>query len=387
MSETDFDKIADRRRSDSEKWGIYAEDVIPLWVADMDFQAPEPVIQALQRRVDHGIFGYSKRPVALAEAVVERLERLYGWKALPDAVTFLPGVVPGFNLAARALARPEAELLIQTPVYPPFLTVAAHAGLGRRINTLDRRADGCWEIDFGSFAASLGRTTAAFLLCNPHNPVGRVFRRDELSTLAELCLREEVPVISDEIHSDLIFHGHAHIPFAALAPEVERKTITLMAPSKTFNIPGLECAFAVIPDAQLRRRFEDARAGLVPEANLLACTAALAAYRHGQAWLAAALDYLEANRNLLADFCRARVPEITLARPEGTYLAWLDCRRAELTMNPAAFFLERARVALSDGTSFGPGGDGFVRLNFGCPRPLLAEALERMETALQRCNC
>ncbi|MFH1573565.1 MAG: PatB family C-S lyase [Acidobacteriota bacterium] len=384
MSQFDFDRPADRRRSDSVKWGAYAEEVIPLWVADMDFPAPPPVVEALHRRVDHGIFGYSMRPVALAETVAERLDRLYGWKVAAEAVTFLPGVVPGFNLAARALAKPGGELLIQTPVYPPFLTVAAHAGMSRRVNVLQERGGSSWEIDFESLASSLGNRTACFLLCNPHNPVGRVFRQDELSTLAELCLGRGIPVISDEIHCDLVFRGHSHIPFASLAPEVERATITLMAPSKTFNIPGLECAFAVIPDTQLRRRFEEARAGLVPVANLLGCAAALAAYRDAQPWLAAALNYLEANRDIVFDFCRTRMPGITLAMPEGTYLAWLDCRQAGLNMDTAAFFLQRGRVALSAGPSFGPGGDGFVRLNFGCPRSLLAEALERMSAALNR---
>lgn len=384
MRKVDLDRGIDRRSSDSVKWGAYPEGVLPLWVADMDFPAPEPVLEALHRRVEHGIFGYAKHPSALSEVIADRLEHLYHWRVSPEAISFLPGVVSGFNLAARALARPQGELLIQTPVYPPFLATAANAGIQQRVNLLIRRADASYEIDFDGFAQSLNGRTAAFLLCNPHNPVGRVFRRGELERMADACLRAGVPIISDEIHGDLVFRGHPHIPLASLSPELERTTITLIAPSKTFNIPGLECAFAVVPDAGLRERFESARGGMVPEANLLGCEAALAAYRYGQPWLDAVLGYLEANRDFLVDFVRLRMPQITVGKPEGTYLAWMDCRDAELHSEPPTFFLERAQVALSDGRSFGPGGEGFVRVNFGCPRPVLAQALERMASALDR---
>lgn len=384
MSQFDFDRQADRRRSDSVKWGAYAEEVIPLWVADMDFPAPPPVVEALHRRVDHGIFGYSMRPLALAETVVERLDRLYGWKVAAEAVTFLPGVVPGFNLAARALAKPGGELLIQTPVYPPFLTVAAHAGMSRRVNALQEKGGSSWEIDFESLASSLGNRTACLLLCNPHNPVGRVFRQDELSTLAELCLGRGIPVISDEIHCDLVFRGHSHIPFASLAPEVERATITLMAPSKTFNIPGLGLSALIVPDAGQRERLRRAFDLLhVSGANPFSIAAFAAAYREGGPWLDALLGYLAQTREAAITFFGEHLPAMRALRPQGTYLLWLDCRGLGLgDAELRRFFVDEARVGMNPGPVFGSGGEGFMRLNLGAPRSVIMAALERMRSAL-----
>ncbi len=232
-------------------------------------------------------------------------------------------------------------------------------------------------------AATITDRTRTFTLCNPHNPVGRVFTREELTTMAELCLRHDLTIISDEIHCDLIFSGAQHIPIASLSPELAARTITLIAPSKTFNIAGLYCSAAIIPDPELRRRFKAAAAGIVPSVNLMAFTAALAAYRDGGPWLAACLRYLEDNRDYLMRFVEDRLPGISMSPMEGTYLAWLDCREAGITGSPAKFFLERARVGLNDGAWFGDGGEGFVRLNFGCPRATLAEALERMAGALE----
>lgn len=376
-----FDHLLDRRSSDSLKWNLYDAEVLPLWVADMDFVSPEPVLRALHARIDHGVFGYGKTPAELREVIVERLARLYGWRVTPEDLVFLPGVVPGFNLAARALTTPGDGLLIQTPVYPPFLEVPAHAGLTLNSMELTRRADGYYEIDFDVFTACAARSRL-FLLCNPHNPVGRAFHEDELHQMAELCLRHGVTLCSDEIHCDLLFSGTRHIPIAALDPEIAAQTITLMAPSKTYNIAGLECSFAVIQNPDLRRRFEAARQGMVPGCNLLGYVAALAAYRDGQEWLDEVLRYLEANRDFLRQFVAAELPGITLSPPEATYLAWLDCRALELPGKPCDFFRERARVGLNDGATFGPGGEGFVRLNFGCPRATLTEALTRMKTAL-----
>lgn len=376
-----FDHLLDRRSSDSLKWNLYDADVLPLWVADMDFVSPEPVLRALHARIDHGVFGYGKAPAELREVIVERLARLYGWRVTPEELVFLPGIVPGFNLAARALTTPGDGLLIQTPVYPPFLEVPANAGLTLNSMELTRRADGYYEIDFDAFAACAARSRL-FLLCNPHNPVGRAFHEDELRRMAELCLRHGVMLCSDEIHCDLLFSGTRHIPIAALDPEIAARTITLMAPSKTYNIAGLECSFAVIQNPDLRRRFEAARRGIVPGCNLLGYVAALAAYRDGQAWLDEVLCYLEANRDFLRQLVAAELPGITMSPVEATYLAWLDCRALELPGQPCDFFRERARVGLNDGATFGPGGEGFVRLNFGCPRATLTEALTRMKAAL-----
>lgn len=378
----DFDCIIDRRATESIKWQLYGEDVLPMWVADMDFAAPEPVIAALRARVEHGVFGYEAHPASLVEMIVARLQQLYGWTVAPEAVVFLPGVVTAFNLAAQAFIDPGDGLLIQTPVYPPFLGTAGTASAVTHSMELTRNADGHYSVDYDLFARTITERTRMFLLCNPHNPVGRVFREDELTRMAELCLRHNLLICSDEIHCDLIFNGYRHIPIAALAPEIAARTITLMAPSKTFNIAGLHCSFAVIPDAEVRQRYLAARRGIVDSVNLLGYTAALAAYQEGQPWLEAALRYLEANRDFVVAFVEQSMPGVGVASPEGTYLAWLDCRAAGIPGNAHAFFLKEARVAVNDGATFGTGGEGFVRLNFGCPRTLLEEGLERMRSAL-----
>ncbi len=378
----DFDRLIDRRPTYAWKWRQYDEDVLPMWIADMDFQAPPAVIQALRQRVAHGIFGYEKPPDELRELIVARLKRLYNWEVTPDALLFLPGVVPGFNIAAAAFLAPHQGMLMQPPIYQNILNAPQRVGVQAHHAPLVRAVDSSYEVDFDRFEAAITPQTRMFLLCNPHNPVGRVFQRDELERMAEIALRHDLLICSDEIHGDLIYRGHQHIPIASLAPEIEAHTITLMAPSKTFNIAGLHCAFAVIPNAKLRARYEAGRRGMVGGANLLGYTAAVAAYRDGQPWLDALLAYLETNRDFVHDFVSHTLPGVQMVKPEGTYLAWLDCREAGIPGNPARFFLERARVALNDGAIYGPGGEGFVRLNFGCPRFMLREGLTRMRAAL-----
>jgi cystathionine beta-lyase len=380
-----FDQILDRRSTDSVKWNYYG-DALPLWVADMDFRAPEPVIQALRQRVEHGIFGYGTEPPELRPLLVEHLQRLYSWEVPPAALIFVPGVMSGFNLASRAVTRPGDGLLAQTPVYYPILRVPRNANLVMNEMELTLRSDGQYEIDFDLFETTITGRTRAFILCNPHNPVGRVFRRDELERMAEICLRHDIVICSDEIHCDLVFEGHPHLPIAALAPEIAARTITLMAPSKTFNIAGLRASVAIIPDPELRKKFQAMRAGLVPGLDVLGYTAIVAAYRDGGPWLEQVLRYLQGNCEFLLDYVGDNLPGITMYRPEGTYLAWLDCREAVLPAKPHEFFLEKAKVALNDGATFGRGGEGFVRLNFACPRTTLVEALERMRQALLERN-
>ncbi len=377
----DFDRIVDRQETPNIKWHWYDEDVLPMWVADMDFCAPEPVVRALRERVAHGVFGYEMAPDALREAIVEQLDRRFGWRVEPEALFFLPGVVPGFNLAVQAFVPRGAGLMIQTPVYPPILHAAEDAGRLSQSMMLSLRDDGSYGVDFDLFQRTVTAETRMFLLCNPHNPAGRVFRRDELERMAEICLEQDLVICSDEIHCDLVFPGHRHIPIATLSPEVAARTVTLMAPSKTFNVAGLHCAFAVIPDPDLRERYKAGRQGLISFPNLMGYTAALAAYREGWAWLAALLDYLRANRDYVADYVAQHLPGIRMALPEGTYLAWLDCREGGIPTAPQRFFLERGRVALNAGETFGPGGEGFVRLNFGCPREILHEGLDRLRRA------
>jgi cystathionine beta-lyase len=383
-----FDEVIDRRASDSLKWNYYDPDVIPLWVADMDFISPEPVIRALRQRVEHGIFGYptglTGRPNEIPEfrqTIVERMARLYHWQIEPEDVVLVPGVVVGFNLACYALVSPEQAVLIQTPVYPPILTASQTTAVQHQEMELTRQPDGSYTVDWDTFEASFTPQTRLFILCNPHNPVGKVFESQELEHMAEVCLRHGVTICSDEIHCDLVYPGWQHIPIASLHPEIAQNSITLIAPSKTYNIPGLECSVAIIPNRELRKTYVKSTQGLVSWVNLMGQVAAQAAYREGQEWLDQALAYLQANRDYLAGFVKERLPGIEMGLPEGTYLAWLDCRQAGLPDSPHQFFLEKARVALNDGATFGRGGEGFVRLNFACPRTTLEQAVEKMGAA------
>jgi cystathionine beta-lyase len=377
-----FNRLIDRRRFEGIKWHHYGEDVLPMWVADMDFAAPEPVLDALRERLEHGVFGYPSELPEAREVIVDRLQRLYSWSVPPEALLFLPGVVVGFNLACHAVGSAGDGVLVQTPVYFPFLEVPRNTGMTLDEMELTRQADGHYEIDCERFERTITERTRVFLLCNPHNPVGRVFRRDELERMAEICLRHKLVICSDEIHCDLLYPPNRHLPIASLSGEVAGQTITLMAPSKTFNIPGLQCSVAIVTDPDLRDKFKAAHKGLVSWVNVMGQVAAVAAYRDCDEWLKALLRYLEANRDFVHQYISDSLPGVTANRPEGTYLAWLDCREAGIESNPHEFFLEKARVAVNDGASFGRGGEGFVRLNFGCPRSMLVEALERMKDAL-----
>jgi len=380
----DFDRVIDRRRTNSNKWRKYPADVLPLWVADMDFPSPEPVVRAMRERVDHGVYGYGFEDAEFAEVFVERVQKRYGWTVSPEAVVLVPGVIPGFNVACRALTSPGDGLLMQVPVYPPILRSPGNHELTRDEALLGRQRDGRYVADLHAFRAAIHGRTRAFLLCNPHNPVGRVFTHEELAGMAAICLERGLPIIADEIHCDLLYAGQQHVPMASLGPEVAARTITLMAPSKTFNLAGLKISVAVIPNASLRDRFLAARGDFVQaQVNIMGYAAALAAYRDGQEWLQQLMRYLEANRDYLVEYVRKHLPGVTMVAPEGTYLAWLDCRNAgAAAADPFTFFLERAKVAFNDGALFGPGGQGFVRLNFGTPRSLLTEGLERMRRAL-----
>jgi len=381
----DFDRVIARRGTGSSKWFKYPPDVLPLTVADMDFASPEPVVRALRERVEHGVFGYGHQleVTELSEVFADRLQKRYGWRVSPEALVLIPGVIPGFNVACRMLASAGEGIAMQTPLYPPLLRVPGNIGLRFDEVPLARDASGRYSVDHGAFEAAIRPDTRIFLLCNPHNPVGRVFTRDELAGLAEICLRHGVAIVSDEIHCDLVYSGHRHLPIASLDPEIADRAITLMAPSKTFNLAGLKSSLAIIPNRSLRERFVAARLDLVQTANILGYTAALAAYRDGQPWLDDLLRYLEANRDFLARYVATQLPGVSMVAPEGTYLAWLDCRAANLPHNdPFAFFLERGKVAFNDGALFGTHGRGFVRLNFGSPRTQLEQGLARMREAL-----
>ncbi len=386
----DLDHVPDRRPTDSTKWNKFEADVLPMWVADMDYPVAEPILQALASRIQHGIFGYPNygHPdkgtiTGLQQLVMERMQSRYQWRVEPEAILPLPGVITGLNLAGHALAIPGGGVLIQTPVYPPFFEIAGNAGMVQQEASLERLPDGAYEVDWDRFEAAITDQTRLFILCNPHNPVGRVFRKEELERMAHVCLKHGVTICADEIHCDLIFTGHTHIPIASLDEEIAQKTITLMSPTKTFNIAGLQCSFAIVQNKELRERLTQAMQSLVMWVNLMGMTAALAAYREGQEWLDQVLDYLEANRDYLYDFVAKQLPQLTMARPEGTYLAWLDCRQAGIAGDPCDYFIRQARVGFNNGATFGKDGEGFVRLNFACTRELLTNVLERMKMALE----
>jgi cystathionine beta-lyase len=381
----DFDRRIDRRPTASNKWRKFDKDVLPLWVADMDFASPEPVVRALRERAEHGVYGYVFEEPEFFEVVADRIQKRYGWSVGPEAVVLLPGVIAGLNMAARVFATPGDGLLEQVPVYPPILRCPSNMGLTRDEAPLARRADGRYEVDWEAFERAIHGRTRAFILCNPHNPTGRVYTREELTRMAEICTRRGVAIIADEIHCDLLYTGQRHVPIASLGPEVAARTVTLMSPSKTFNLAGLKCAIAVVPDAALREKFLATKVDLVANPNVFGFAAAHAAYRDGGPWLDALMVYLEANRDYTVKYVRENFPGVVIYPPEGLYLAWLDFRPAGLPGNdPYTFFLEKARVALNDGVTFGPGGQGFARLNFGCPRAMLTEGLDRMRDAFRR---
>jgi cysteine-S-conjugate beta-lyase len=378
----DFDQAVERRDTDSIKWSLYPEDVIPLWVADMDFRSAEPILQALHRRIDHAVFGYSRPSKRLSHLLQERLRRLYGWQVTEMDIVFLPGIVSGLNIAFQAFAAPGEGIVAQPPVYFHFLRdPVQHGRILHEIPLVP--AGNSYEIDFDQLERAVTPQTRLFTLCNPHNPVGRVFTLAELEKIADICLRHGLIICSDEIHCDLVFPPFRHIPIATLSPEVENQTVTLMSPSKTYNIAGLDCGYALIKNPRLRKSWQEAAFGIVPHVNIMGHVAALAALSEGQEWLEQVLVYLRENRDFLSDFLRARLPSLRMCSVEATYLAWIDCRAAGIEGNPSEFFLNKARVALNDGAEFGKIGENFVRLNFACPRKRLIEALDRIESALE----
>ncbi len=378
----DFDNLISRCDSDSVKWNLYPENVLPLWVADMDFPSPSEIVNALQDRISHPFFGYGCEDEELREVIVDWITNRHGWKIQPDWLLIVPGVVTGMNWAIQSVLDSGENLGYQTPIYPPFLKFARNAEVGE-VQIPFNNTDNGFQIDFNEFEKSI-QNCSAFALCNPHNPVGRVFTSTELERIAEMCLRYGVVICSDEIHCDLVYSNHRHIPIASLSEEIARNTITLMAPSKTFNIPGLEFSYAIVPDPDLRKKMENSRRGLIGHPNILGVPAAKAAYRYGEDWLKNLLVYLEDNRDFLNGYLQEHIPQIRFHQPEGTYLAWLDCCALNLEKDPYSFFLEEAKVGLNNGRDFGKEGEGFVRLNFATPRSNLVNALGRMEAALKK---
>lgn len=376
MKGIDFNHTIDRTESSSMKWEKYrGQDVLPMWVADSDFRVADEIIDALKNRADHGIFGYTLVPDRLKTLVVERMARLYCWQIDPDSLVFIPGLVCGLNITARAFGDEAKEVGIPTPIYPPFVSSVNNAGLTACYLPFIEQS-GRWMLDWQALEAKADRISL-LMLCNPQNPGGTVFRRDELERLAQLAEQYDWIVCSDEIHCDLLLDDLPHIPFASLSDEVAARSCTLMAPSKTWNIAGLGCSFAIIENAQLRARFKRAAQGIVPELNLMAIEAAMAAYEHGQPWLSEQIQYLRDSRDYIEQQV-AEIDGIEMLHIEATFLAWIDASGLGLE-NPAKYF-ESYGVGFSPGSDFG--NDQFIRLNFGCQRALLEEAFARIRRAI-----
>ncbi len=381
----DFDQPPAREGTDSQKWQKYAgRDVLPMWVADMDFTVPPAIVEALHRRVDHGIFGYARPVKSTVDAVVDMFRERHGWTIDPAWIVWLPGLVVGLNVTAQAFAEPGEEVITLTPVYPPFMTGPRNSGrVTVNVPFAHNAAAQRWEIDWEALEKAVTPRTKLFFLCNPHNPIARVWRRDELERLGEFCMRHNLVLCSDEIHCDLILDpALTHIATGSLGGEIARKTITLTAPSKTFNVPGLGTSLAVVPDAALRARFVRATAGIVAEVTALGFAACEAAYRDGEPWRRELLDYLRGNRDLIVEFAARELPGVKIEAPiEATYLAWLNVAALNLA-DPVAHF-EAHGVGLSDGAFFASPRGRHVRLNFGCTRAMLREALQRMKRGVE----
>jgi cystathionine beta-lyase len=384
---TNFDIVPNRRNSsNSLKWTFYPKDVLPMWVADMDFPAPKPILNALNQAVDHGVLGYEMPSNALKETVAARMDRLYGWKVKPEMVVTVTGIVSGFSVAARVLCTAKKGVLVQTPVYNEFHEVKNNIGIPQLDAPLIKHVDGnilSYEIDWDIFAKQV-KKAGMFLLCNPHNPLGIIFSRKELLRMAEICIKNNVLIVSDEIHSELLLGDNKFIPMAKLSSEIAQHTITLIAPSKTFNVPGLFCGFAIIPDKELRGRYVKVVDHLrLHVSSMGLITAQIGFSGKCDDWLKELRRYLTGNRNFMVDYVTEYMPDVRITIPDATYLAWLDFTQAGIKGSPFELFLKKGKVVFSDGKIFGKDGEGYIRLNFGTSRKLLEQGLDRMREALR----
>jgi cystathionine beta-lyase len=393
----DFDCVHSRLNTDCAKWDAAkmlfgSEDVIPMWVADMDFPAARPIVEALEKRAEHEFYGYPMAGKSLTEAIVDRLQRKFNWRIEPEWIVFTPGVIPAIHAAVKALTHPGDEIILQEPVYYPFFGTVKGNGCQIATNRL-KFINGQYEMDFADLeskftpgggmhrAASRAR---AIVLCNPHNPIGRLWGKEDLIKLGNIVIGHGATVISDEIHCELLFKGYTHTSFATLSKEFEQNCIVCMAPSKTFNLAGLSASSIIIPNKKLRTLFNEAASGMAHSVNVFGLTAMEAAYRYGDEWLEQLLDYLQANLDFTLAYFAENIPKITPVKPQGTYLLWLDCRALGLDDDALNRFMkEQAKVGLDDGPMFGAGGSGFQRMNIACPRSILAEALGRIEKAVK----
>lgn len=390
MGQYDFDKVVERRSTGSLKYDALAErygnpDLLPLWVADMDFETPDFITDAIKERLNHPLFGYSVVPEEYWKAIIDWNLKLHGWKIQKDWLRFVPGVVKAIGMVINVFSKPGDKIIIQPPVYHIFRMVVEGNDRVPVMNPLVENPDGSYGMNLSQLEEQASSEDCKILiLSNPHNPAGIVWNRDTLREVADICHRHGVLVISDEIHSDMTLWGARHIPFATVSPEAEECSITFAAPSKTFNIPGIVSAYAVIPNRDIRDRFYKwLDANELSEPTVFAPLATIAAYTKGEGWRREMLRYVEGNIELLLDFLQENIPEIKAVKPGASFLVWLDCRGLSLSQPELVdLFQNKARLALNDGAMFGPGGEGFMRINVATPRQILKKALHQLKEAV-----
>lgn len=387
---TDFDRLISREDTHCVKWDAREamfgdKDVLPMWVADMDFMSPNPVVEAITRRAAHGVYGYTIATPGYYDAIAQWLLRRHGWLVETEWLQYSPGVVPALSLAVETFTQPGDKVILQSPVYHPFFDVITRHGREVLNNPL-KLEDGRYNMDFDDLERTVDDRVKMMILCSPHNPVGRVWTKDELSRLGEFCSRRGILVVSDEIHADLVYKPYIHTPYASVSEELSRHTITCIAPSKTFNIAGLKTSTVIIADATLREAYNKAlNRHFLDLPSFFGVVALEAAYNHGEPWLEELIGYLHGNLEFLNQFVKDNIGRVDVIQPEGTFLVWMDFRSLGMEKKQLKqFLLREAGVALDQGYIFGPGGEGFARINIACPRSLLAEGLQRIATAINK---
>jgi cysteine-S-conjugate beta-lyase len=385
----DFDEIIDRSNTDCIKYDwrerVFGnKDVIPMWVADMDFRTPPFVLKAINEKVEQGILGYSFRPESYFTSLIKWLKQRHGWEVKQEWIEFSPGVVPALNMCTLAFTEPGDEIIIQPPVYTPFFGAVNDHGRKLVLNNLTETNEG-WMMDIEDLKKKITPSTRMIILSNPHNPVGRAWTADELKAVAEACLGRNIVILSDEIHSDLMMPGRKHVPLASISAEAAAMTVTCMAPSKTFNLAGLSTSSVIISNDILREKYHKTLEGLhMHLGNIFGNVASETAYTYGEGWLKELLSYLKENVELVMSFCKTKMPVIKPVMPEATYMIWLDCRAMKMSGKELQrFFVEKAGVGMNEGSAFGPGGEGFMRLNLACPRATVQKALEQIDEAIK----
>ncbi len=383
-----FDEHVVREGTDCIKYDHRQEtfgskDIIPMWVADMDFKCPDFVLDSMHKRLEHEIFGYSYRPPEYYQSIINWIKSRHNWNVEREWISFCPGIVPALNFCTLAFTQPGDGIIVQPPVYFPFFSAAESHGRNLIYNRLSEN-EGRWSIDFDSLVSAINEKTKMIIISNPHNPVGRVWSPEELNHLAEICIDKNIIIISDEIHCDLTLPGFIHTPMASLSEKIASKTVTLVAPSKTFNLAGLSTSSVIIPDPDLRKSFNRVVDNLhIGSGNIFGTVASIAAYTHGEKWLGELMHYIDDNVEFVIDYCRDMIPEIIPVKPEATYMIWLDCRKFQMQGKELQnFFIHKAGVGMNEGSAFGPGGEGFMRMNVGTTHSTVIKAMEQIEKAV-----